>query len=142
MIKYNLRCENDHEFETWFRSSSDYDEQIDGKQVSCPYCDSVSIEKALMAPNVSTSKSKDKPVEVVNNQKLDQDYRKTLQNIRDYVVQNSEYVGDKFAEEARQIQRDESEKSIYGEATIEEVSDLVEDGVDVFPLPKDIKKEN
>ena len=142
MIKYNLRCENDHEFESWFRSSSDYDDQVASNHVTCPYCNSVSIDKALMAPNVSTSKSKAKPVEAVHNQKLDQDVRKTLQKVRDYIVQNSEYVGDRFAEETRQIHNDESEKSIYGEATPQEVSDLVEDGVDVLPLPRDMKKDN
>jgi len=153
MIRYVLRCPKDHEFEGWFRSSTDYDKLAAAKGVSCPECGSDRIEKALMAPAIGRA-GKDKgkaepappppaatppaPAETVQ---LAADPRRqalieTMREIRKKIVASADYVGDRFAEEARKIHYEETApRGIYGEATREEAAELVEEGIAFAPLP-------
>lgn len=134
MIRFSLHCDNGHEFEGWFRDNADFDRQSEMKFVSCPVCDSHQVQKALMAPAVSTGRAKEKIAMA-----LGEAQKKVLEEMRDLsrkVRENADYVGDKFAEEARKIHFGETEqRGIYGEASREDVHSLLEDGVDVMPLP-------
>ena len=134
MIKYNLICRHDHDFEGWFSSSSDYEMQRKKRLVQCPYCGSAKVEKAIMAPNVSTSRKKDaiaskhKEAMAIMN--------KAAQTIRKEIEEKCDYVGDKFADEARAIHYGEKEeRAIYGKATAREAKDLHDEGVGIAPLP-------
>ena len=132
MISYNLRCRNGHEFEGWFRDSAAFDEQSHSGKLCCPQCNSLKVEKAIMAPAVAgTKKSRKTAAEA-------KQMRQFMTGLRKYVQENADYVGPKFAEEARKIHYGESqERHIYGEATAQEARELVEEGVDVAPLPSD-----
>lgn len=137
MIVYNLRCRNSHEFEGWFKDSSAYDEQWKSGKLTCPVCDSRKVEKAIMAPAVSGAKKS-----AVTDAEAKQ-MRQFMTGLRKYVQDNAEYVGPKFAEEARKIHYGEKEhRHIYGEASMEEAKELVEEGVDVAPLPPDLDGAN
>ena len=134
MIKYNLKCANEHEFEIWFSRSSDFDDQAPKGLIACPACGSTKVEKAIMAPNVSTSRQKDaiaqKRAESVKMMNAAAD------KIRKEIEDNCDYVGDNFADEARAMHYGEKdERGIYGEATPEQASDLLEEGIGVAPLP-------
>ena len=135
MIKFNLACDNNHTFEAWFSSSSDFDDQKERKLVSCPHCNSLDVEKALMVPAVSTSRAKDKKQQMLMNQAQ----AEAMNNIRKMVEDvkaNSEDVGDKFPEEARKIHYGEADaRGIFGKASLNDVHELVEEGVDILPLP-------
>ena len=134
MIKFGLRCDADHRFEGWFGSSDEFATQAKRGFVSCPVCGSAKVEKALMAPSVSTSRTQDAVRSEVMNahaQMLGQ-----MRKLRDAVTKDAENVGPRFAEEARRIHYGETEpKAVYGQATKEEVASLVEEGVTVAPLP-------
>lgn len=137
MIVYNLRCKNSHEFEGWFKDSAAFDAQAKSSRLLCPVCDTRKVEKAIMAPAVSGAKKS--TVTVDEAKKM----RQFMTGLRKYVQENADYVGPKFAEEARKIHYGESEdRHIYGEATLEEAKELVEEGVDVAPLPPDIENAN
>lgn len=134
MIKYSLICAADHEFEGWFSSSADYDVQRKKRLVQCPHCGTAKVEKAIMAPNVSTSRrkeamvSKRKEVMAVMNE--------AAQSIRKEIEDKCDYVGDKFADEARAIHYGEKEeRSIYGNATPQQAAELQDEGVSIAPLP-------
>jgi hypothetical protein len=131
MIRYALRCEGDHAFESWFGSAEAFDRLIASGHVTCPDCGSSSVGKALMAPNVTPSRAKATPLSAP------QDPRATaLADLRRRIEENSEYVGMSFAAEARRIHEgDAPERSIYGEARLEEARSLIDDGVPVAPLP-------
>jgi hypothetical protein len=133
LIVYSLRCKNGHEFEGWFRDSASYDAQSGEGALCCPTCNSRRVEKAIMAPAISASRSVQKAhTEARSN-------RQFMTGLRKYVQENAEYVGPNFAEEARKIHYGEtSDRNIYGETTAEEAQLLVEEGVDVAPLPPDI----
>ena len=135
MIKFDLICDEQHRFEAWFGSNADFDAQRDAGLVSCPHCGSVAVEKALMAPSVSTARKKDAAMQLAmnTNQKAAMDQlRKAVKAIRD----NSEDVGARFPEEARKIHYGESEeRGIIGQASPDEVKSLVDEGVNVAPLP-------
>ncbi len=137
MIVYNLRCRNAHEFEGWFRDSTAFDQQARGGKLTCPVCDSRRVEKAIMAPALSGAKKPAVTAEEASKM------RQFMTGLRKYVQQNADYVGPHFAEEARKIHYGETEeRHIYGEATVEEAKDLLEEGVDVAPLPPDIEGAN
>ncbi len=138
MIVYNLRCEQDHEFEGWFKDSAAYEAQsADGKLV-CPVCETRKVEKAPMAPAVAGTKKRE-----VNSPAELKRMRQFMTGLRKYVQDNADYVGPKFPEEARKIHYGETEeRHIYGEATVEEAKELIEEGVDVAPLPPDIEDAN
>ena len=137
MIVYNLRCRNAHEFEGWFRDSAAFDEQCQSGKLSCPVCDSRKVEKAIMAPAVSGAKKSSVPADEAKKM------RQFMTGLRKYVQENADYVGPNFAEEARKIHYGETEhRHIYGEASLEEAKELVEEGVDVAPLPPDVDGAN
>lgn len=134
MIRFSLICDNAHEFEGWFRSNDDFDTQKKRGFVDCPRCSSTKIEKALMAPAVSTSRKQEKIALAMGEQQ-----RQVMAEMRAFaekVKADADYVGDRFAEEARKIYFGEADqRGIYGEATPEEARSLVEDGVEFMPLP-------
>lgn len=134
MIKYNLICRHDHEFEAWFSRSSEYDAQREKRLVQCPHCGSAKVEKAIMAPHVSTSRKKEA---AASKQKEAMAMMSAAaQIIRKEIEDKCDYVGDKFAEEARAIHYGEkNERPIYGEATVKEAADLQDEGVGIAPLP-------
>lgn len=134
MISYSLICNNSHKFDAWFRSAEAYDEQHERGIVTCPLCNSVKVEKALMAPAVSRMNS-DK-VSLSTGHPMQAQIREMLRTMRKKVTSEADYVGDKFAEEARKIHFKEADpRGIYGEATRDEVAELIDDGVDFLPLP-------
>ena len=134
MIKYDLICRHDHEFEAWFSSSSDYDDQRKKRLIQCPYCNSAKVEKAIMAPNVSTSRKKEKIASQQNAAMAMMN--KAASKIRKEIEEKCDYVADNFADEARAIHYGEKpERAIYGEATPSEAADLKEEGVGIAPLP-------
>jgi hypothetical protein len=134
MIRYALNCDQAHDFEAWFGSSSDYDDQAARGLVECPFCGSRSVQKAIMAPAVSgTRKTATTPDVAARMQTM---MMEAAQQVRAHVEANFDYVGDTFAREARDIHEGKSEKrEIYGEATPAEVKKLKEDGVPVAALP-------
>ena len=144
MIRYSLHCDSGHGFESWFRSSSDFDTQQKKKLVSCPVCDSVKIEKQIMAPSLGRShKSSESAVPATDEKTTvammspqETEFRKKLKELHDHVTKNADYVGEKFPDLARKMHYEEIEKrSIYGEAKPDEVRSLVEEGVELAPLP-------
>ncbi len=140
MIRFSLRCSQDHEFEGWFRDNASFDSQVERQVLECPVCGDHEIVKALMAPAVSRSReaAPADPRKQAMAQML-----KMMRAVREHVETNFQNVGDRFPEEARRMHYGEAEKQdIYGEATREEVKELVEEGVPVQPLPMVPKLES
>jgi hypothetical protein len=163
MIKYALRCERGHEFESWFKNSAAYDSQRKRGLVACPGCGSVKVEKAIMAPRLGrgqsagvepppTSPEAPPPAPaavpvpmpfappgkgtVAIMSPPERELRKKLKELRDHIVKNADYVGQGFPEQARKIHYGEVEhRSIYGEASPEEAKELQEEGIAFHPLP-------
>ena len=137
MIVYNLRCKSGHEFEGWFKDSGAFDAQSKGGKLACPICSSRHVEKALNAPAVAGTKKSTPNTEELKKM------RQFVSGWRKYVTDNAEYVGPRFPEEARKIHYGETEeKHIYGEASLEEAKELIEEGVEVAPLPPDLEGAN
>ena len=137
VIVYSLRCRNGHEFEGWFRDSASFDVQSGEGSLCCPTCNSRRVEKAIMAPALAAGRSAQKA------QNDGKSMRQFMTGLRKYVQEHAEYVGPKFAEEARKIHYGETvDRHIYGETTAEEAKALVDEGVDVAPLPPDIEGAN
>lgn len=148
MIRYALRCERDHAFEAWFANSEAYDTLARAGQVTCAICGSTRVGKAIMAPNVVTSRGREaapapqaeaeteeKPIAAVKAP--DPAFLEALKQIRTFVEANAEHVGPRFAEEARKMHYDESpQRAIYGEATPEEAKSLHDEGIEFHPLPR------
>ncbi|AZS22536.1 MULTISPECIES: DUF1178 family protein [unclassified Caulobacter] len=135
MIKYALRCDRTHEFEGWFGSSADYDDQAARGLVECPVCGSTGVSKQIMAPAVAGTKAQ-RSAEPAVDPKMREMMMTAMGEVRRHVEENFDYVGDAFAKEARAIHEGKSEdRGIYGEASPAEVKALVEDGVKVAPLP-------
>ena len=136
MIRYNLKCDQDHGFESWFQSADSFDDLSSKGLVECPTCGSKAITKSLMAPKVQgTKKSKDMTPNPAASSP-DQVRETALAELRKQVEENSEYVGMNFASEARAIHSGDSpERAIYGEARPAEAKSLIEDGEPVTPLP-------
>ena len=139
MIRYALGCENGHQFESWFGDSKAFDTLQAADAVLCPECGSASVEKALMAPQISTARKKDAKndkVRLAANHGMQAEAVAAIRKIRDHVKENADYVGDKFPEEARKIHYEEAEKrGIYGEASADEANALAEEGIEFHPLP-------
>ncbi len=135
MIKYTLACDNGHSFEGWFSSSADFDRQAELGLVSCPACGSVSVAKQLMAPSVSTARKRDETKVLM----LDQARKEAVAKIRELVTairENAEDVGEKFPEEARKIHYGEAEqRGLIGQATVDEAKALLDEGIEIAPLP-------
>lgn len=134
MIRFSLICEQTHEFEAWFRNNEDFDKQAKRGFVECPHCGSSKVQKALMAPAVSTSRKQEKIALAMGD--AQKQAMAQLKAMSEKLRENADYVGDKFAEEARKIHFGETDpRGIYGEASAEDVRGLVEDGVDFMPIP-------
>ena len=162
MIKYALRCERDHEFESWFKNSAAYDSQRKRGLIACPTCGSAKVEKAIMAPRLARSENAGEEslpaaaaapptpsalpvpmpfappgkgtVAIMSPQ--ERELRKKLKELREHIVKNADYVGQRFPEQARKIHYGETEhRSIYGEASPEESKELHEEGIAFHPLP-------
>ena len=131
MIKYSLICDNDHVFEVWFSDSESFEKQNKKNLISCLTCSSTKIKKDIMAPRISSGKQKTNRL----NQKKDK-IEMILNKVRKHVESNFDYVGDKFADEARAIHYGEKEeREIYGETSIDDAVELIEEGINVEPLP-------
>ena len=138
MIKYNLICKCGKTFESWFSSSNEYDALGKRKLIKCIYCDSASVKKTVMAPNLS-SKTKKESKDV----RLEKKIKKQLLNFKRYIEKNCTNVGDNFTHEARRIHYDKkTSKGIYGRATPEETAELLEEGIDVATIPWTNETEN
>ena len=134
MIRFSLTCEREHEFEAWFRNNDDFDRQKKRGFVECPHCGSAKVEKALMAPAVSTARRQEKMALAMND--MQKKAMAEMKALSEKLRENADYVGDKFAEEARKIHFGETEaRGIYGEATLDEAKSLAEDGVGFMPIP-------
>jgi len=135
MIRFSLICGQNHDFDGWFSSSEDFDKQKERGLIACPLCDSVKVSKSLMAPSVSTGRSKDAMAVAT----VDAHRRELVQKmieLRNEITSNAEDVGKRFPEEARKIHYGETEeRGIYGEANREEVESLLDEGVEIAPLP-------
>ena len=146
MIKYDLQCDQDHKFDSWFRSSADFDEQLARGLATCPMCGSGALSKRLMAPGIPSKSNREisppsqLPVQTAPvAAALTEPQEKMVEMIREFraaVVENADNVGDKFADEARKMHYGETEtRSIYGRASGQDAKDLSEEGIDVHPLP-------
>jgi len=140
MIKYNLKCQNDHEFESWFSNSKEYDKLNKKGLLECIFCSSKKINKSLMAPTILNLKEKDKKIETINDEFKNE--KNKLLNLRKYIEKNFEYVGKDFSKRVREIYYDKkSKKTIYGTATPEEREELSDEGIDLLSIPW-VNKEN
>ena len=138
MIKYNLICECGNTFESWFPSSSEFDSLCKKKLIKCIYCESSSIKKTVMAPHLSSKSNK-----IFKKTKLEKNIKKQLLNFRKYIEKNCKNVGENFTREARNIHYDKkSSQGIYGKATPEETSELLEEGIEFTTIPWVDKSEN
>ena len=148
MIRYALRCERGHAFDSWFQSSAAYDSQHKRGLVACPVCESTKVDKAIMAPRVvrkGKSRSTPEPVAAPAEDAAptslvmaprERELVAKLRELRDNVLKNADNVGNKFPEEARKMHYGDIEhRAIYGEATTEEARALIDEGVEVAPLP-------
>lgn len=134
MIRFSLSCGQGHDFDGWFRSNDDFDQQKKRGFVECPSCGSSKVEKALMAPAVSTGRKREQIALAMGEQQ-----KKAIAEMKalaEKIKENADYVGPKFAEEARKIHFGETDpRGIYGEATPEEAEGLAEDGIGFMPIP-------
>lgn len=141
MIKYALKCDAGHQFESWFQSSAAFDTLAQAGHLSCVICGSADVAKTIMAPKVQTSRGSDVPVaqtqaDVPMANAPTPEAAKALEAMRKKVEAEADYVGDKFAREAREMHLgDQPSRAIYGEANAEQAKSLIEDGVPVLPLP-------
>jgi hypothetical protein len=134
MILYQLKCEKDHQFETWFKDGQTCDKQLSRKSVECPVCGDKSVSKALMAPRIG---GQDK-ARAEQRQMLvaAEEVKRQLQEIRTQIEDNCDYVGTQFAEEARKIHYGEADaRGIYGEASNDEYQELNDEGIEVARVP-------
>ena len=138
MIKYNLTCKCGGSFESWFLSSSGFDSLRRRKLIKCIYCGSLSVKKSVMAPNLPSKSNK-----VFKKTKLEKNIKKQLLDVRKYIEKNCKNVGENFTREARSIHYDKkTSQGIYGKATPEETSELLEEGIEVATIPWINKSEN
>ena len=138
MIKYALACGQGHPFEGWFSASSDFDDQQARDLIECPVCGSREVSKQIMAPAVAGTRAQrdSEPGGADINPKMRAMMMEAMGRVRAHVEENFDYMGDRFADEARAIHEGRSEeRGIYGEASPQEVRDLVQDGVPVAPMP-------
>ena len=138
MIKYNLTCKCGQTFESWFSTSSEFDQLCKKKLIKCIHCESSSIKKSVMAPNLNRKSNK-----VLKKTKEEKKIKKQLLDLRKYIEKNCKNVGENFTREARNIYYDKkSSKGIYGQASPEETAELLEEGIEVTTIPWVDKSEN
>ena len=149
MIRYALQCDHGHAFESWFQSSSAYESQVRRKLVICPACGSAKVEKAIMAPQIVSKKGRKSaeavpaaatevaaPASTPLLMAQERELRAKLKELRDHIVKTADNVGERFPNEARKMHYGDIEhRPIYGEASPEEARALIEEGVEVTPLP-------
>jgi hypothetical protein len=153
MIHYNLRCARGHAFESWFQSSSAYESQEKRKLVNCPVCGSAKVERAIMAPQIVSKKERPTtnpvpapaatattdvaaPASTPLLMAQERELRAKLRELRDHIVKNADNVGERFPNEARKMHYGDIEhRPIYGEATPDEARALIDEGVEVSPIP-------
>ena len=131
MIKYNLICKCGKTLESWFASSSEFDSMLKKKIIRCIYCESSAVKKTVMAPRLTRKSNK-----ILKKNKFQRNIKKQLRDFKKYVEKNCEDVGERFPQEARNIHYDKKiSKGIYGKATPEQTSELIEEGIDVATIP-------
>jgi hypothetical protein len=151
MIRYSLRCERGHGFESWFQSSAAYEQQEKRGLVNCPSCGSAKVERAIMAPQIVSKKGRDiaaparapapvaeaaTPASTPLLMAQERELRAKLKELRDHIVKNADNVGERFPNEARKMHYGDIEhRPIYGEASPDEARALIDEGVEVSPLP-------
>ena len=151
MIHYSLICDHGHDFDSWFPSSAAFDKQVKRKLVNCPQCGSAKVEKAIMAPRLSSTKKRKAPAEapspvaatpapenapVAMISPAETEFRAKLKELREHLTKNADNVGKKFPEEARKMHYGEIEhRSIFGEASPKDAKALAEEGIEFHPLP-------
>ena len=137
MIVFNLNCSDcAFSFEGWFENTKDYNKQIRKGLLNCPSCNSTQIKKGLMAPNVSKKSN-------AKISKTNKSIASNVKKLKKIIEKEFEYVGDKFTEEAKKIKYGEvKERAISGEASIEQTKELIDEDIDVLPLPFSTKKTN
>ena len=135
MIKYNLKCHNDHEFESWFSNSQEFDKLKKKNLLECIYCNSVAITKSIMSPMISNSKIKNEKQIEINHNSIKKEKQKLLE-LRKYIEKNFDYVGKDFSKKVREVYYDKkNKKAIYGTTTAKEREELSEEGIDLFSIP-------
>ena len=135
MIRYKLRCRNcDNSFDSWFASSKEYDKLRKLKHLNCHYCNSIKIEKTLMAPSIVNPKKQN--ISILKNKKINK-IKNKIKKYQKFIKKNFDYVGDNFAHEARSIHysKDNKTKGIYGRANSEEISELRDEGIETEVIP-------
>ena len=134
MIKYNLKCNNDHEFESWFSNSKEYEKLNKKGLLECIFCPSKKINKSIMAPTILNSKEKDNEIKMINKDFKDE--KNNLINLRKYIEKNFDYVGKDFSKKVREVYYDKkSKKAIYGTTTPQEREELADEGIDLLTIP-------
>tara|TARA_B100000035_G_scaffold269434_1_gene243315 strand:+ start:168 stop:590 length:423 start_codon:yes stop_codon:yes gene_type:complete len=140
MIKYNLKCQNDHEFESWFSNSEEFDKLKRKNLLDCIYCSSKKIKKSIMAPMISSSKQKEESFEILD--KNIKEEKNNLLKLRNFIEKNFDYVGKDFTKKVREVYYDKkSKKAIYGTATPEEREELADEGINLLSIPW-VSKDN
>tara|TARA_Y100000816_G_scaffold233758_1_gene179209 strand:+ start:1063 stop:1476 length:414 start_codon:yes stop_codon:yes gene_type:complete len=137
MIKYNLKCKNKHEFESWFSDSKEFEKLLKKKLIECAFCKTKSIKKSIMSPRIAHKKKVNFPNKEIRQMKKD------LLKLRKFVEKNFDYVGDNFPREVRKVYYDKKKnKNIYGIASPKETEELKEEGIDLATIPWIDNKEN
>ncbi len=137
MIKYNLKCKNKHEFESWFSDSKEFEKLLKKKLIECVFCKTKSVKKSIMSPRIASKKKLNFPLKEIRRMKKD------LLKIRKFVEKNFDYVGENFPREIRKIYYDKKKgKNIYGTASSKEVQELKDEGIELSTVPWVDNKEN
>ena len=140
MIKYNLKCHNDHEFESWFSDSKEFEKLKTKKMLECIYCSSNNINKSIMAPMISNLKNKNEQIDV--SEKNFKNEKNKLLQLRKYIEKNFDYVGKDFSKKVREVYYDKkTKKAIYGTTTPKEREELADEGIDLLSVPW-VNKDN
>ena len=141
MIKYNLKCKNKHEFESWFSDSKEFEKLKSKKIIECTFCGTKSIQKTIMSPNVVNKQQKEKNIK---SSRYIKKIKHDLLKMRNFIEKNFKYVGENLPQEVRKVYYDKSKnRNIYGKATPEETEELREEGIELTTIPWiDNKKEN
>ena len=140
MIKYNLKCKNEHEFESWFSNSAEFEKLNNKNLLECIYCSSKKIKKSIMSPMISSSKNYYHQIKITDGELKNE--KNNLIKLRNFVEKNFEYVEKDFTKKVREIFYDKkNNKAIYGKATPEEKEELSEEGINLFSIPW-VNKDN
>ena len=140
MIKYTLTCKNNHEFESWFSNSEEFEKLNNKNLLECIYCSSKKITKSIMSPMISSSKIREENFNLID--KKFKNEKNQLLNLRKYIEKNFDYVGKDFSKKVREVYYDKkSKKAIYGSTTPDEREELAEEGIDLLTIPW-VNKDN